>query len=50
MRRIEAILYAPSAEDGRRLLMETQQELAGRVFLEEEEAAAQAEGSAVAAL
>ena len=41
MKRVEAILYAATAEDGRQILMDTQQEFAGRVFLEEDEAAAQ---------
>jgi hypothetical protein len=41
MKRVEAILYAPTAEDGRQILMDTQQEFAGCLFLEEDEAAAQ---------
>ena len=41
MKRVEAILYAATAEEGRQILMDTQQEFAGRVFLEEDEAAAQ---------
>lgn len=41
MKRVEAILYASTAEEGRQILMDTQQEFAGRVFLEEDEAAAQ---------
>ena len=49
MKRVEAILYAATAEDGRQILMDTQQEFAGRVFLEEDEAAAQAEADAAAA-
>jgi RP/EB family microtubule-associated protein len=46
MKRVEAILYAPTAEDGRQILMDTQQEFAGCLFLEEDEAAAQAEAEA----
>ncbi|KAG1676045.1 hypothetical protein FOA52_014910 [Chlamydomonas sp. UWO 241] len=41
LKRVEQILYAPTAEEGRQILMDTQQEFAGQVFLEEEEAAAQ---------
>ena len=44
MKRVEAILYAATAEEGRQILMDTQQEFAGRVFLEEDEAAAQVGG------
>ena len=44
MKRVEAILYAPTAEDGRQILMDTQNEFAGRTFLEEDEAAAQVRG------
>eukprot|EP00798_Chlamydomonas_sp_ICE-L_P022909 gene22909-30086_t len=49
MKRVEAILYAATAEDGRQLLMETQREFAGTTFLEEDQeaaAAAQAEAEA----
>ncbi len=41
MKRVEAILYAATAEDGRQILVDTQYEFAGRTFLEEDEAAAQ---------
>mmetsp|Transcript_13995 Transcript_13995/g.30263 ORF Transcript_13995/g.30263 Transcript_13995/m.30263 type:complete len:275 (+) Transcript_13995:190-1014(+) len=40
MKKVEAILYAPTAEEGRQLLMDAQLELAGQVFLGEDEAAA----------
>lgn len=44
LKRVEAILYAPTAEEGRQILIDTQQEFAGQVFLEEDEAAAQVSG------
>ena len=45
LKRVEAILYAPTAEEGRQILIDTQQEFAGQVFLEEDEAAAQVSGA-----
>ena len=35
MKKVEAILYAATAEEGRTLLIEAQKELAGGVFLDE---------------
>lgn len=49
MKKVETVLYAPTAEEGRQRLIEAQMEFAGRTFLEEDEAAAQAEAEAAEA-
>jgi hypothetical protein len=40
MKKVEAILYAPTAEEGRQILIETQKEFAGGVFLDDDAQAA----------
>mmetsp|Transcript_9602 Transcript_9602/g.23810 ORF Transcript_9602/g.23810 Transcript_9602/m.23810 type:complete len:266 (-) Transcript_9602:420-1217(-) len=42
MKRVEAILYAATAEEGRQILIDTQKEMAGGVFLDEAEMPADA--------
>jgi hypothetical protein len=40
MKRVEAILYAPTAEEGRQILIDAQRELAGGLYLDDAGAAA----------
>lgn len=35
MKKVEAILYAATAEEGRQLLMDAQKEFAGQVYIDE---------------
>jgi len=42
MKRVEAILYSATSEEGRKKLIDAQIEFSGKPFLEEDEAAAQA--------